>query len=222
MMDARVLLLASTLALFGEGGTSGSNPTSNVRIFMKIEGEVQGPIIGEATLPSGSKDKAIEVVRMTEAIYTPVDPVTGLPSGQRRYEGLVVRKPMDKTTPQIGDALAHQEELEEVELLVYIENRTTRILELRFRHTLENATVVRIDRDLYGTSTSSGEMVPRPEEEVMFRFRRFRFEDVVHGIQYNDEVGVVFSTPPDREPAIGDSPATVTDGQAQTPESTMD
>jgi type VI secretion system secreted protein Hcp len=145
-------------------------------------------------LPPPSSNHAIEVVEATDSVFSPTDPQSGLPTGQRRYEGIVIRKPLDKTSPQIAQALAHNENLNDVELLVYIEDRSTRQLVHRFTYEFDQARVTQIKREMFGRpSNSNSTLVPRPEEEITLRFGSIRFTDVVNSVEFEDN----FSSPAD-------------------------
>jgi type VI secretion system secreted protein Hcp len=188
-MDARIFLVSSLLFVFGEGTTTGADPDSEVRIFLLLTGQIQGEIIGEVTLPGASKKDAIEVVEVRDKVFTPIDQASGLPTGQRRYEGVVLRKPVDRATPLIAHALATHESLTNAELRVFMEDPTDGGLVHRFTYQLGNASISMIEREMFGMPGTSTGLVARPEEEITIRFQSITIRDEVNFVEFTDSIG---------------------------------
>jgi len=77
-----------------------------VYLFLEANGTV---IEGDSTVTSLGRENSIECLSFDQQIRQPIDPSTGLPSGRRIFEPIVIRKRIDKSSPLLAKALAQNE-----------------------------------------------------------------------------------------------------------------
>jgi len=77
-----------------------------VHLYLKANG---ADIKGESTQTSLERDGSIECVYLEHAVKTAREAGTGMATGRRQYEPLVVRKRIDKSTPLIAKALCENQ-----------------------------------------------------------------------------------------------------------------
>jgi type VI secretion system secreted protein Hcp len=83
-------------------------------IWMSLKGAKQGDIKSETT--AKGRENLIECIEFEAGVQSPRDPHSGLPTGKRQHQPLVVRKRVDKTTPLLSSALVTNENLTTVKL----------------------------------------------------------------------------------------------------------
>lgn len=82
-----------------------------VHLYLKANGS---DIQGESTQTSLGRENSIECVYLEHAVRTARESGSGLATGRRQYEPLVIRKRIDKSTPLIAKALSRNEVVEGV------------------------------------------------------------------------------------------------------------
>ena len=73
-----------------------------VHLYLKAN---NAKIDGESTQTSLGRDKSIECVYFEQAVKTAREAGSGMATGRRQYEPLLIRKRIDKATPLIAKAL---------------------------------------------------------------------------------------------------------------------
>ena len=99
-----------TEALPGAAAVGTETPTA---MLMEVKGSKQG------MLPGASPDGRIPVLMLQHLVTAPRDPASGLPSGKRTHQALVVSKAVDKSTPGLYAALTTNEVLPRVTIRWY-------------------------------------------------------------------------------------------------------
>ena len=106
-------------------------------IYMSIKGQKQGIIAGDST--SVNHKNYWDVNSLTSGGSMPTDPASGLPTGARTYQQLVITLPFGGHAPSIWTAFDTNENLNTVFFQFYdVQNI------LRARMTLTNANIVQI------------------------------------------------------------------------------
>jgi type VI secretion system secreted protein Hcp len=82
--------------------------------YMTIEGEKQGAIDGSCD--HKGREKSIIAFAVDHKVTMPTDPQTGLSSGKRLHDPLVLTKEVDKSSPKLYQALCTGEHLKKVEI----------------------------------------------------------------------------------------------------------
>jgi type VI secretion system secreted protein Hcp len=80
-----------------------------VALYLKAAG---ADIKGESTQHSLGREGSIECVYFEHSVRTAREAGSGMATGRRTYEPLVIRKRIDKSTPLIAKALVENQEIE--------------------------------------------------------------------------------------------------------------
>ena len=139
----------------------------NVRLrgtggYLWLKGQKQGNINGEVT--QKGRENSIEVEYFQSKIVSPRDAASGLPTGKRQHQPLVIRKPVDKSTPLLLSALVSNENLSEATFKFYKTNATTGSEILFFSVKLENASIASHNTYNPQANDAGGSAVPAMEE----------------------------------------------------------
>jgi type VI secretion system secreted protein Hcp len=79
--------------------------------YLKMKGQKSGDIKGGVT--QKGREDSIGVIACTHSIYTPRDPQSGLPTGQRIHRPFVITKELDKSSPLLYNILCTNENVSE-------------------------------------------------------------------------------------------------------------
>lgn len=82
-----------------------------VHLFLKANGK---DIKGESLQKSLGREGSIECLEFTESVKTAREAGSGMATGRRQYEPIVIRKRLDKATPLLAKALCNNEMVEGV------------------------------------------------------------------------------------------------------------
>jgi len=82
-----------------------------VHLYLKANGQ---DIKGESTQTSLDREGSIECLYFQSSVKTARDAGSGMATGRRQYEPLIIRKRIDKSTPLIAKALTDNEVIEGV------------------------------------------------------------------------------------------------------------
>ena len=82
-----------------------------VHLFLKANG---ADVKGESTQTSMDRADSIECVYYDQAVSTAREAGSGMATGRRRYEPIMIRKRIDKATPLIYKAMANNETVDGV------------------------------------------------------------------------------------------------------------
>lgn len=127
-----------------------------------------GPIRGGST--ARGREGTITVLAVSHALRSPRDVVTGVPSGRRQHHPIVVTKDVDRSTPILIDALAHNAVLPSWRLDVYATDPFGR---LGPAYAIELGRAQVTDVTLLAGDIDANAVVPRlPRETVAFVYER--------------------------------------------------
>ena len=73
---------------------------AGTRVYVKIVGKTQGTFKGEATRVAGTN--YIDVYRYNYGVISPRDPSTGLPTGKRQQQSVIITKEIDATVQSLA------------------------------------------------------------------------------------------------------------------------
>ena len=162
-------ILASVLVVAFSGlqvsaKETGVNQTEIVSTMnMWVEGENQGVMKGGCT--EAGLEESIEVFGYSHNVISPRDAASGLPTGKRQHMPLVVVKEIDQATPLLYQALAANENLNDVKLEFRRYNPETQQVEWYFTIDLLNAAIASIQDYSAGT-------MHHPMETVSFAYQK--------------------------------------------------
>jgi type VI secretion system secreted protein Hcp len=80
-----------------------------VHLYLKANGE---DIKGDSTQLSLGREESIECVYYEQAVATAREAGTGQATGRRKYEPLLIRKRIDKSTPLLAKAMAENTQID--------------------------------------------------------------------------------------------------------------
>src|SRR5262245_66580673 len=80
-----------------------------VHLYLKANG---ADIQGESTQTSLGRENSIECVYYRQAVMTAREAGSGMATGRRQYDPLLIRKRIDKSTPLIAKALVENQAIE--------------------------------------------------------------------------------------------------------------
>ncbi|NSW57719.1 MAG: type VI secretion system tube protein Hcp [Armatimonadetes bacterium] len=131
------------------------------------------------------REGTIEVLSLTMGVSTPRDTASGLATGRRAYEPIVITKRIDKSSPLLARALTNNEVIEgTVHFYRPAPDGTT-----HHYYTLQfaNARVASIRQFLPNVLDPATASLP-PYEEVAFVFQTIKWESVDAGITHEDSM----------------------------------
>jgi type VI secretion system secreted protein Hcp len=108
--------------------------------YLKLKGQKQGEIKGSVT--QKGREGAIAVIAVGHSIVSPRDPQSGLPTGKRMHKPFVITKELDRSSPQLYQMLATNENISELELTVFADKLAKTPL---YTVKLTNANIASID-----------------------------------------------------------------------------
>jgi type VI secretion system secreted protein Hcp len=137
-------------------------------MYMTVKGQKQGVFKGGGA----RRDKTnIPLVAYEWQVESPRDPTSGLPTGKRTHDPVVIVKEIDAASPLFLTALTQSENLTEVQI-DFLSTAADGQETVDFRVTLTNATVVSL-RDSVDTADAGGPPVDtRRLERIAFTFQK--------------------------------------------------
>jgi type VI secretion system secreted protein Hcp len=136
-----------------------------------VSGMVQGPIQGDNLTKDGAG--AIVIKEIGFQMNRPVDPLSGLPSGQARFQPFALVKEPDRATPKLLKAAATAERLS-VEIK-WFRSLATGVEQHYFTVRLENAIIVEMETQ--GDVTVAGGVL----ESLRLSYGKLVMTDVING-----------------------------------------
>lgn len=165
------LLLALVTILLASGAASYAQTGGT--FCVTIEGIKQGKLKSEMTRTvCGDR---IPGVRFSYQVNSPRDVATGMASGKRQHNPVVISTEWGPATPQIFQALTTNEVLKSV-LIEFVRTGPTGIAEVYQTIRLTNATVSSV-RMHVNDPQPGGAVDNRPLAEVAFTFQRIEMEN---------------------------------------------
>jgi type VI secretion system secreted protein Hcp len=113
---------------------------------LRLVGQKSGKIQGSVT--QKGREGTSAVIAVSHEIVSPRDPVTGMATGKRQHEPLMVTKELDRASPALRQVLATNEALTTVDLLFYRPDRTMGTEVQYFTIRLTNAAIASIDMQM--------------------------------------------------------------------------
>jgi type VI secretion system secreted protein Hcp len=77
--------------------------------YLTLTGETQGEIKGSAT--QAGREDSIVVTAVDHQFNSPRDAATGLPTGRRQHQPIVITKELDRSSPLLAAVLARNENI---------------------------------------------------------------------------------------------------------------
>jgi len=191
-------LVGAGLMALTAAGIAGAKPEpaaaiegNNVRqrgglmIFATMKGQKTGNITGSVT--QKGKEGTIQVSYLQQKRVSPRDPASGLPTGKRQHEPLVIRKTLDKSTPLLENVLSNNENLTEAHFKFY-RTGLSGTEQHYFTIDLQNAGIA--SHNLYHPDSldiGAGSSTVETQEELSFTYQKITWTWVDGGITAEDD-----------------------------------
>jgi type VI secretion system secreted protein Hcp len=135
----------------------------SMQLFLKAISAQFGTIAGDSTVPGHVGD--MRVIGFKWGLRTPIDPATGLPSGRKVLDRLIVTKLVDRGSPGLLQSEVTNAIFSSVTLVLARFDKVGTLVNF-FSFVLENARAVQLDY-----SGAEGGL-DSPTEEIQFTFQR--------------------------------------------------
>jgi type VI secretion system secreted protein Hcp len=181
------------LTLFTLTAVSAASLAQAEQVFCKITGQKQGPIAGDVT--TKGLEGTISVLSLSGGVISPRDPASGLPTGKRQHQPLVIVKHLDKASPNLFMSAVTNENLTSVDCSFY--RHDGRSMQKYFRIALLNANISEFDIGATPAMAGSpqfaapfipgGEVLGAAVQTVKFTYQRITLEDPINGTIAEDD-----------------------------------
>jgi type VI secretion system secreted protein Hcp len=154
-------------------------------IFATMKGQKTGNINGSVT--QKGKEGTIQVSYLQQKRVSPRDAASGLPTGKRQHEPLVIRKTLDKSTPLLENVLSHNENLTEAHFKFY---RTGLSGQEQHYFTIDLQDAGIASHNLYhpdSLDAGAGSSTVETQEELSFTYQKITWTWVDGGITAEDD-----------------------------------
>ena len=157
--------------------------------YLTLKGQKQGQIDG-GVIQKGH-EKTILVHSFTDEIDSPRDPASGLPTGKRQHQPIVILKELDKSTPLLWNALVNNENLTQFLLQVYAQGEGGVIggvgaEVMIYTIALTNASISSMRQYMSDNEIATNATLP-VREEVSFTYQKITWTWVQGGITATDD-----------------------------------
>jgi type VI secretion system secreted protein Hcp len=139
--------------------------------YLTIAGQKQGPINGPVV--TKGREGSIEVHAFSEGILSPRDATTGLPTGKRQHNPVMIVKEIDKSSPLLMNALVTNETLTKWVLQFYGADVTGKSVQT-YTITLTNASIASITESLVDNEIAANVALPL-REEITFTYQKIQW-----------------------------------------------
>ena len=144
-------------------------------MYLYTEGQTQGEIKGSVI--TKGHENSIEVLSYSHSIISPRDAASGLPTGKRQHNPIVITKEIDKSTPLLYSVLVNNENLLHWKLELW-QLTTKGTYQMYFTIELQNANIQQI--------TTKGSNFGATEQ-VSFTYQKILWTWVDGGITAEDD-----------------------------------
>lgn len=151
--------------------------------YMTVEGESQGKI--EGSCDHKGHEKSILAYAVDHKITMPTDPHSGLSSGKRLHEPLVLTKEFDKSSPKLYQALCKGEHLKNVEIKYFRVDEKGK-QQHYFTQQLKDAIVVSMEPFVPHALDKENQHI-RHMEKVGFTYGNIKWKWEPDGIETEDD-----------------------------------
>jgi len=156
-----------------------------VHLYLKSNGT---DILGESSQTSLARENSIECVYYEQAVKTAREAGSGMATGRRQYEPLLIRKRIDKASPLLAKSLVQNEVIEGVFKFFRPKPSGDGTTEQFFTVTIKQGRVASQKHIVPDTIVPASSTEP-PLEEITFVFHTisWRFSsDAANGIEHED------------------------------------
>jgi type VI secretion system secreted protein Hcp len=157
-------------------------PAETVHLFLKANG---ANIQGDSTVTSLGRENTIQCLAFENKVATAREASSGLATGRRTYEPIVIRKRIDKSSPLLAKALAQNEVIEGVFRFYRPNPAGDGTTQHFFTVEIKGGRVASYRPYVPDTFVPATATQP-PLEEVAFVFQTIRYRYEPNGIEFQD------------------------------------
>lgn len=140
--------------------------------YLTAVGQKQGAIKGSVT--DKGKEDSILVRSFTDQVITPRDAASGLPTGRRQHQPIVIVKEIDKSSPALWNALVNNETLTTWVLRVWLSGAGTAPEKEIYTIALTNASISSISELMADNSIPANSAFPY-RQQVSFTYQKIQW-----------------------------------------------
>ena len=151
--------------------------------YLTLVGKKQGAIKGGVT--QKGREGSILVHAFDVAITSPRDPASGLATGKRQHQPIVIRKGIDKSSPRLWAALVTNEILT-TWILKFWAPSADGVEQNIYTITLTDATIASIEESMVDNEIPANASLPM-REEISFTYQKIQWTWTDGGITAQDD-----------------------------------
>jgi type VI secretion system secreted protein Hcp len=157
----------------------------SVHLFLKANGT---DVRGNSTQTSLGREGSIECVRYEQAVTTARDAGTGMATGRRQYQPILIRKPIDRSSPLLMKALTQNEVIDATFKFFRPNPAGDGTVEQFYTVAITKGRISSVKQFVPDTMEPATSTEP-PLEDVSFVFQRISWTFNDGGIVHEDSVG---------------------------------
>jgi type VI secretion system secreted protein Hcp len=141
--------------------------------YLKLKGQKQGDIQGSVT--EAGRENSILIHSFNHSVVTPRDPASGLPTGRRQHQPIVLLKEIDKSSPLLLSALVSNENLIAWELQFWAPGAADAAAEKQmYTIRLTNANIASIQESMNDNELAENANLPL-REQIAFTYQKIEW-----------------------------------------------
>ena len=152
--------------------------------YLTLKGQKQGAINGSVT--AKGREGSILVHSFSHSILSPRDPASGLPTGKRQHQAMVILKEIDKSSPLLWNALVNNENLPTFQLAFFAPVAATGVERQIYTITLTNANIASITESMLDNELAANASLPL-REQIAFTYQKIQWTWTDGGITAMDD-----------------------------------
>lgn len=153
-----------------------------VHLFLKANGQ---DIRGESSQTSLGRKDSIECIYYEQKVITAREAGSGMATGRRQYEPLLIRKRVDKSSPLLMKALVENQSVDGVFKFFRPSPKGDGTTQQFYTVTIEQGRLASMRQVVPDTLVPASSTEP-PLEEVTFVFHAIRWEFTEGGVMHED------------------------------------
>ncbi len=151
--------------------------------YLKLKGQIQGNIKGSVT--QAGREDSIMVIGFSHEVISPRDAASGMATGKRQHQPLIITKEIDKSSPLLMNALVNNENITEFTLRFWQPSRSGKELQF-FTIQLLNATISDIRQEMLNNKYPEN-MQHKEREHISFVYQKIIWTYEDGGISASDD-----------------------------------
>ena len=151
--------------------------------YLKLKGQIQGNIRGSVT--QAGREDSIMVIGFSHEVVSPRDAASGMATGKRQHQPLIITKEIDKSSPLLMNALVNNENITEFALRFWQPSRVGKEFQF-FTIQLINATISDIRQEMLNNKYPEN-MQHKEREHISFVYQKIVWTYEDGGISASDD-----------------------------------